>query len=51
MTTAAEREAKGPKMNTGVQEPPLRVFMDDLTLTTTTHMQARWTLAALEDTI
>ena len=51
MTTAAESEAKRQKMNTGVQEPPLRGFMDDLTVTTTIHMQARWVLAALEDTV
>lgn len=41
MTTAAERETRGPKMISGVYQPPLRGFMDDLTVTTATHIQAR----------
>ena len=32
-------------------QPPIRGFMDDLTLTTTTHIQARWVLPALEDSV
>ena len=33
----------------GICLPSSRGFMDDLTLTTATHVQARWMLAALTD--
>ena len=48
---AAERETRGPKMQSGIYIPANRGFMDDLTVTTTTHIQARWVLRALEDTV
>jgi hypothetical protein len=49
MIKAAERETRGPKTNSGIRLPSNRGFMDDMTLTTETHIQARWMLRALED--
>ena len=51
VTRAAERETRGPMMDSGIYQPPIRGFMDDLTVTTTTHIQARWVLSALEDSV
>ena len=33
-----------------VRQPPSRGHMDDLTITTTTHVQARWVLEVMEGT-
>ena len=46
---AARRETRGQKTESGIYLPSSRGFMDDLTLTTATHVQARWMLAALTD--
>lgn len=46
---AADRETRGPLTEAGVRLPPNRGFMDDLTITTETHVQARWILTALEE--
>ncbi|XP_021349432.1 uncharacterized protein LOC110466448 [Mizuhopecten yessoensis] len=48
---AAERETRGPRMESGIYQPANRGFMDDLTITTTTHVQARWVLSALEEVV
>ncbi|RXN24418.1 reverse transcriptase [Labeo rohita] len=45
---AAGKEARGPKMQSGIRQPPIRGYMDDLTVTTTTHMEARWVLTVLD---
>ena len=49
LTRAAEREreTRGPQMNSGIYQPPIRGFMDNLTVSTTTHIQAGWVLSAL----
>ena len=49
LINAARREMRGPKTESGIYFPSSRGFMDDLTLTTATHVQARWMLAALTD--
>ena len=46
-----ERETRRPKMSSNIRQPPNRGFMDDLTITTDTHIQARWILTALEETV
>ncbi|VDI22183.1 Hypothetical predicted protein [Mytilus galloprovincialis] len=46
---AAERETKGPKTDSGIFLPATRRFMDDLTVTTSSHIQARWILSVLEE--
>ena len=48
---AAKRETRGPKTASGIRLPSNRGFMDDLTISTTTHVQARWVLTALDDTV
>ncbi|XP_052271350.1 uncharacterized protein LOC127872054 [Dreissena polymorpha] len=48
---AAKRETKGPKTTSGIYLPSNRGFMDDLTVTTATHVQARWVLRALNETV
>ncbi|XP_015259494.1 PREDICTED: uncharacterized protein LOC107104090 [Cyprinodon variegatus] len=47
LITAAAAEANGPVTAAGSRQPSLRGFMDDLTITTTTHVQARWILKTL----
>jgi len=49
MINAAFRETRGPKTESGIHLQSSRGFMDDLTLTTTTHVQARWMFTALTD--
>ncbi|XP_052223957.1 uncharacterized protein LOC127839609 [Dreissena polymorpha] len=49
LINAAQRETRGPKTESGIYLPSSRGFMDDLTMTTTTHVQARWMLTALTD--
>ena len=52
VTRTVERETREPRMDSGIYQPPIRGFMDDLTVTTTTtHKQARWVLSALEDSV
>ncbi|XP_071138809.1 uncharacterized protein [Mytilus edulis] len=48
---AAERETRGPKTDSGIFPPATRGFMDDLTVTTSSHIQARWILTALEEVV
>ncbi|XP_052280752.1 uncharacterized protein LOC127878274 [Dreissena polymorpha] len=49
LINAAQRETRGPKTESGIYVPSSRGFLDDLTLTTTTHVQARWMLTSLTD--
>ncbi|RXN04375.1 reverse transcriptase [Labeo rohita] len=48
MVKAAETECRGPLSKSGVRQPPIRAFMDDITVTTTTVPGARWILQGLE---
>ena len=38
-------------MDSGIHHPPIRGFMDDLTVTTTNHIQAKWVLLAMKEDI
>lgn len=49
LITAAKKEFTGPIMQSGVCQPQKRGFMDDLTITTLSHIQARWVLKVLND--
>ncbi|RXN13739.1 hypothetical protein ROHU_009472 [Labeo rohita] len=49
LITAAGKESRGPIMESGTRQPPIRGFMDDLTITTSSHVQARWILKALDE--
>ena len=44
MIEAGKRETRVPKTKADIRQPPGRDFMDDVTITTTTHLQARWVL-------
>ncbi|XP_061896860.1 uncharacterized protein LOC133645950 [Entelurus aequoreus] len=44
---AAETECRGPLSKSGTRQPPIRAFMDDLTVTTTSVPGARWILQGL----
>jgi len=46
-----ERKTRGPRMKSGSYQPALRGFMDDITVTTTSIVQARWVLNALDDAV
>ena len=48
---AAKRETRGPKTASGIHLPSNRGFMDDLTISSTTHVQAGWVLTTLDDTV
>ncbi|XP_063058826.1 uncharacterized protein LOC134452393 [Engraulis encrasicolus] len=48
---SAEVECRGPLTKSGVRQPPIRAFMDDLTVTTTSVPGSRWILQGLEKLI
>ncbi|XP_073720025.1 uncharacterized protein [Misgurnus anguillicaudatus] len=48
LVKSAEPECRGPKSKTGTRQPPIRAFMDDLTVTTESVPGARWILKGLE---
>ena len=45
---SVEKKSGGPLMKSGVRQPPERAFMDDMTLTTKTVIEAKWTLQKLD---
>ena len=48
---SAEAECRGPVTVSGIRQPPIRAFMDDLTVTTKAVTGARWLLTGLQDII
>ncbi len=48
---SAEVECTGPLTNSGIWQPPIRVYMDDLTVTTSSVPGCRWILQGLEHLI
>ncbi|CAC5423518.1 unnamed protein product [Mytilus coruscus] len=48
---SVEKKSRGPWMKSGVQQPPGRAFMDDMTISTKTVIEARWTLQVLDKMI
>lgn len=48
---SAEPECRGPQSRGGVRQPPIRAFMDDLTVTTESVPGGRWILQGLEKLI
>ena len=48
---SAEVECRGPKSRSGTRQPPIRAFMDDLTVMTTSVPGCRWLLQGLEQLI
>ena len=51
LVKSAEKECRGPTTNTGVRQPPIRAYMDDLTVTTSSVTGCRWILRGLEKQI
>ncbi|KAH3752212.1 hypothetical protein DPMN_186825 [Dreissena polymorpha] len=49
LINAAKSETRGANTESRIHLPSSRGFIDDLTLSTTTHVQARWMLTALTD--
>ena len=47
----AAREAKGPKLQNGERQQPLKAFMDDLTICAQKPQAARWVLVRLEELV
>ena len=45
---SAQPECRGPKFESGICQPPIRAFMDDLTVTTESVPGGRWILTGLE---
>ncbi|KAK7901244.1 hypothetical protein WMY93_018013 [Mugilogobius chulae] len=48
LVKSTEPECRGPKSRSGIRQPPIRAFMDDLTVTTESVPGARWILKGLE---
>lgn len=48
LTKSAEPEFRGPRTNSGQRQPPIRAFMDDLTVMTESVPGCRWILKGLE---
>ena len=48
LVKSAEPECRGPKSRSGIRQPPIRAFMDDLTVTTESVPGGRWILTGLE---
>ncbi|XP_062568263.1 uncharacterized protein LOC134230448 [Saccostrea cucullata] len=48
---SVEKKSRGPWMKSGVRQPPGRAFMDDMTITTKTVIEAKWTIHELESAI
>ncbi|XP_075313231.1 uncharacterized protein LOC142373743 [Odontesthes bonariensis] len=48
LVKSAEPECRGPITKSGIRQPPIRAFMDDLTVTTTSVPGCRWILQGLE---
>ena len=48
---AALEETRVSIITSGIRAPSKRGYMDDITITTQSHIQARWIVSSLEDTI
>ena len=48
---AAEVECRGPTTKSGQRQPPIRAYMDDMTITTTSVIGAWWLLRGIENLI
>ncbi|KAJ3581984.1 hypothetical protein NHX12_016018 [Muraenolepis orangiensis] len=51
LTKSAEPECRGPRTNSGQRQPPIRAFMDDLTVVTESVPGCRWILKGLEELV
>ncbi|XP_067284127.1 uncharacterized protein [Pseudorasbora parva] len=49
LVKSAEAQCRGPLTKSGIRQPPIRAFMDDLTVTTPHVPGGRWILKGLEE--
>ncbi|XP_038154112.1 uncharacterized protein LOC119791846 [Cyprinodon tularosa] len=49
LAKSTEVQCRGPLTKSGVRQPPIRAFMDDLTVTTSNVPGSRWILKGLEE--
>ena len=49
LAKSAEVQCRGPLTKSGIRQPPIRAFMDDLTVTTPNVPGGRWILKGLEE--
>ena len=47
----AEKEGRGPLSRSGIRQPSIRAFMDDMAVMTTRGMSAHWIIRKLDETI
>lgn len=43
--------SRGSWMKAGIRQPPVRAFMDDITISTKTAIEAKWILKEIEELI
>ena len=48
---SAEVECRGPRVKSGIRQPPLRAYMDDITVTTSSVIGCTWIVRGLEKLI
>ena len=48
---SAEVECRGPRVKSGIRLPPLRAYMDDITVTTSSVIGCKWIVRGLEKLI
>uniref|UniRef100_A0A8W8L8P9 Reverse transcriptase domain-containing protein n=1 Tax=Magallana gigas TaxID=29159 RepID=A0A8W8L8P9_MAGGI len=51
LVKSAEKMSRGPWMRAGIRQPSVRAFMDDMTISTKTAVEAGWTLKEIEELI
>ncbi len=49
ISKAGEKETRDPMMDSGNRQPAIRGYMDNLTITTSSHVQSRWVLTKLDE--
>lgn len=47
----AGKMSRGSWMKAGIRQPPVRAFMDDITISTKTAIEAKWILKEIEELI
>ena len=46
---SVEKMNRGPTLRSSTKQPPIRIYVDDMTITTKSQIEGRWTLEALEE--
>lgn len=47
----SRKMSRGSLMKAGIRQPPVRAFMDDITISTKTAIEAKWILKEIEELI